>query len=57
MDERKWRKFAQRLGISVTGTLGILLLAEERELIPAVKPLVTQIQTAGLYLTPEHVQG
>ena len=33
VDEHKGRRYAQRLGISLTGTLGILLLAKERGLI------------------------
>lgn len=55
MDERKGRRYAHRLGIPVTGTLGVLLLAKEQGLISAVKPFVTQLLGAGLYLTPELV--
>lgn len=50
MDERKGRQYAQRLGLPVTGTLGILLLAKEKGFIAGVAPLITQLQTAGLYL-------
>ena len=56
MDERKGRRYAQRLGIPVTGTLGLLLLAKQRNLVPALKPLVSQLQEAGLYLRPELVE-
>jgi predicted nucleic acid-binding protein len=52
IDERKARRYAQRFGLPLTGTLGVLLLAKERGLIPIVGPLITQLQTAGLYLDP-----
>jgi predicted nucleic acid-binding protein len=30
VDERKGRRYAKRLGLAVTGTMGILLLAKEQ---------------------------
>ena len=33
IDERKGRRYARRLGLPLTGTLGVLLLAKERGLI------------------------
>ena len=50
MDERKGRRFARRLGLPLTGTLGVLLLAKERGLIPSLAPLLAELQEAGLYL-------
>jgi predicted nucleic acid-binding protein len=38
IDERKGRRYAQRLGLALTGTLGILLNAKQKQLIPAVAP-------------------
>jgi hypothetical protein len=55
IDELRGRRYAQRLGLPLTGTLGILLLAKERGLIPAVAPLVQELLDAGLYLSPELV--
>ncbi len=55
MDERKGRRYAHRLGLPLTGTLGVLLLAKERVLIPAVAPLVQQLLADGLYFSPELV--
>ena len=52
IDERKDRRYARRLGIPVTGTLGLLLLAKEQQLVTAVSPLIGQLQEAGLYLAP-----
>ena len=50
MDERKGRRFARRLGVPLTGTLGVLLLAKERGLVPSLAPLLAELQEAGLYL-------
>lgn len=56
IDERRGRKYAQRLGFPVSGTLGLLLLAKEAGIIPAVLPMVTAIQAAGLYFHPDLVE-
>lgn len=55
MDERKGRQYARRLGLPLTGTLGVLLLAKEKKLIKSVTPLVKKLQDGGLYLAPELV--
>jgi predicted nucleic acid-binding protein len=52
MDERKGRRLARRLGIPITGTIGVLLLAKERLLLLALAPVLDQLQEAGLYLSP-----
>jgi predicted nucleic acid-binding protein len=40
MDELRGRRYARRLGLPLTGTLGVLLLAKEQGLIPVIGPLV-----------------
>ncbi|MGB0384015.1 MAG: DUF3368 domain-containing protein [Ardenticatenaceae bacterium] len=50
IDERKGRRYAKRLGLPLTGTLGVLLLAKEKGLILAVAPLIKELQRAGLHL-------
>ncbi|MCP4396678.1 MAG: DUF3368 domain-containing protein [bacterium] len=55
MDERKGRRYAKRLGLPLTGTLGILLAAKDKGLIPAVSPLIHEFLENGLYLSPEIV--
>jgi predicted nucleic acid-binding protein len=52
MDELKGRRLARRLGIPLTGTLGVLLLAKEKGLLPALAPVLDQLQECGLYLSP-----
>ena len=55
IDERKGRRYAKRLSLPLTGTMGLLLLAKEEGLIPTLAPLVDELQSAGLYLAPSLV--
>lgn len=50
MDELRGRRYAHRLGLACTGTLGVLLLAKEQGLLAEVAPWITTLRTAGLYL-------
>ena len=52
MDERKGRRYAKRLELPLTGTLGILIFAKERGLILSVADVLTALQAAGLRLEP-----
>jgi predicted nucleic acid-binding protein len=56
VDERKARRFAERLDLPLTGTLGILLSAKEAGLIESVRLWIDKITEAGLYLRPDLVQ-
>lgn len=40
LDDRKARDVAQRLGVPVTGTVGLLLKAKQEGIIPMVRPLL-----------------
>ncbi len=50
LDERLARRHARRLGLTLTGTLGVLLKAKERGLVPAVGPLIDQLRQGGIRL-------
>ncbi len=50
MDERKGRRYAHRLGLPLTGTLGVLLLAKERHLLASVGHAIHQLLAVSLYL-------
>ena len=50
IDEQRARRYAQHIGLSVKGTVGVLLEAKENGLIERIKPLLTQMQTHGIYL-------
>ena len=56
IDERKARRYAERLKLPLSGTLGALLLAKEEKIIFAVSPLLKAIQEAGLYLHDDLVE-
>jgi predicted nucleic acid-binding protein len=51
LDDALARRHAKVLGITLTGTLGILLDAKRRGLVPAVTPLVDDLQHAGFRLS------
>lgn len=51
LDERMARRHAQRLGLVLTGTLGVLLRAKSQGLIPSVGPLIDQLLEGGFRLS------
>ncbi len=51
IDEKKGRKVAQSLNIEIIGTLRILLLAKQKGIIPALKPVIYQLHQNGFRLT------
>jgi predicted nucleic acid-binding protein len=50
IDELKGRRYAQRLGLPLTGTLGFLLLAKEKGLIGSMASMIAELQNSGLHL-------
>ena len=44
IDDLKARRLADKLLINYTGTLGIILKAKERKIIPTIKPFLLKIQ-------------
>ncbi len=49
LDEREARQVAQSLGLQVIGTLGILLLAKNQQIIPQVQPLLDAMINTAQY--------
>lgn len=47
IDERRGRAEANRLGVRITGLLGILVEAKQKNLIVAVKPLMDALVTTS----------
>ena len=57
IDERLGRQEAVRLGLSIIGILGVLLVAKQRNLIPQVQPVMdTLINKAGFRVSPQLYQ-
>lgn len=50
IDEKRGRAVATGLGITIRGTAGVLVLAEERGLIVAVAPLLRDLQAKSVFL-------
>ena len=53
LDDRLARRSALRLGLTVVGTLGLLLRAKQVGLIDAVKTRMEKLKAAGRFMTPE----
>ncbi|ABU58433.1 DUF3368 domain-containing protein [Roseiflexus castenholzii] len=50
IDERLGRRSARHLGLTITGTVGILLKSKALGYIETVHPLLTMLQQRGIYL-------
>jgi len=50
IDERLARRHAKRLGMQLTGTLGVLLRAKQLGLVDAVGPCIEQLRQGGIRL-------
>lgn len=53
VDDNKARRVAEQMGMQLTGTLGVLLKAKRRGLIPVVKPLIERIRQTNFRLSAE----
>ena len=52
LDDALARHFAKHLGISFTGTLGVLLRAKTTGRLDAVRPILDRLQELGFWLDP-----
>ena len=52
LDDRAARTQARLLGISFTGTLGVLLRAKRESHVDAISPLVDSLEASGFRLDP-----
>lgn len=53
LDDRPARRIASALGLKVIGTLGILLAAKRKNLIPAIAPAITALEQHRFHAAPE----
>jgi uncharacterized protein len=54
IDERRGRQVAMRLGLKVLGTLGLLIEAKRRGLLPAIAPVLGELlRKAGFRVSPQ----
>ena len=53
LDDIKARKIAERLGLDITGTIGVIIKAKLTGVIPSIKPLIDKIKTTDFRLTED----
>jgi len=51
LDDRQARSVAQRLGLSIIGTVAVLIKAKQTNQIPALKPALDSLEQHGFYLS------
>lgn len=53
LDDYKARKIAERLGITFSGTIGVIIKAKFNGIIPSIKPILEKIKQTDFYLSAE----
>ncbi len=53
LDDYKARKIAEKLGITITGTIGVIIRAKLNGIIPSIKPLLEKIKQTNFRLSIE----
>lgn len=53
LDDRPARRVAEELGLLVTGTAGILLVAKRRALLPRIRPALDALLRTSFFLSPQ----
>lgn len=50
MDDKAGRRMAKNFGVASIGTVGVLVLARHKMLLPGIKPLLDQLTKSGYFL-------
>ncbi len=53
LDDYKARRIAEKLGLDITGTLGVIIKAKQQGLIPTIKPYIEKLKTVDFRLSIE----
>jgi len=56
IDDGKGRKAAQRLGLNITGSLGIFSKAKSAGIVPSIKPIIEKVQQTNFRYTQAVMQ-
>ena len=56
LDDLKARRCAAKLGLSVVGSLRVLIILKEQKLIPAIRPAVDKFREAKSYISEALIQ-
>jgi predicted nucleic acid-binding protein len=54
LDDQKARKVAEKLGLEITGTIGVIIKAKLRGIIPSIKPFLSKIRRTDFRLSDVH---
>jgi predicted nucleic acid-binding protein len=57
LDDALGRRIARLNGLTCTGTLGVLIKAKERGLLPQVSPVIEELRRTTIYLTPALIKN
>ena len=57
LDDRAARRCAEVMKVSVTGSLGVILVAKQRGLILQAKPLISALKSAGAHNSDRLIQS
>lgn len=57
LDDWKGRKVAERLGLSVTGTFGVIIKAKNSGIIPSIKPILDKMRETNFRISEELEQS
>jgi len=57
LDDLRGRRCALTLGLQLSGTLGLIIEARRRELIPVARPLIAAIRGFGYYIADHLVEA
>jgi len=53
IDERKGREIAKRMGLKITGILGVILKAKKEGVLDFIKPIIENLEAAGFWISPK----
>jgi predicted nucleic acid-binding protein len=53
LDDMKARKVAEKLGLEITGTLGVIVKAKKEGIIPSVKPFLAKLKETNFRLSAD----
>jgi len=51
IDDLAARRCAAAMRIPVRGTLGLVLIAKKRAIVPKARPIIDQLRQSGMYLS------
>jgi uncharacterized protein len=53
LDDRKARRFAERIGLRIVGTPGIIIRAKRAGAVPAVLPILLDLRSHGFHMSDD----